>query len=102
MLFQLGSFQFCMKEDNVRFQARGSDTMSIRGALHLQTDIQPVADVHNNSIDNLRAMMNEQNPQLLVSGIGHNHGYWVIEEVETDPLKEGFKVKLRWHGQRPY
>ena len=71
--------------------------MSLHGVLLSQEEDTDV----DNSIDNLRAMANEQRPQLLVSVTGYNHGYWLIEGVEEDLLKEDFKIKLRWHGESP-
>ena len=101
MLVQLGSCQFVVKEDKRRLQVVGGgtiETMSIHGAFPSQEE---VADI-DNSIDALRAMMNEQRPQLLVDLAGRNHGYWIIEAIDEDLLTGDFRIKLRWYGKRPH
>ena len=101
MLVQLGSCQFVVKKEKRRIQVVGggtTETMSVHGVLSLQ---EVGADI-DNSIDNLRAMMNERLPQLLVTAEGYSRGYWIIEAVDAGRSKEEFKIKLRWYGERPH
>ena len=97
MLVQLGSCQFVVKEEKRRLQVVGggtTETMSIHGVLPSQEEGEDI----DNSIDNLRTMMNEGCPQLLVTVTGHNYGYWIIEAIEN-LLTGDFRIKLRWYGE---
>jgi phage protein U len=86
------------KDDALQSTGRGADTVMLPGVIY------PEFLSGTGQLDALRALADEQVPQVMIDGRGNMLGEWVIEEVEERgsffgpagvALKQEFTVKLR-------
>jgi phage protein U len=86
------------KDDALQSTGRGADTVMLPGVIY------PEFFSGTGQLDALRALADEQVPQVMIDGRGNMLGEWVIEEVEERgsffgpagvALKQEFTVKLR-------
>ena len=99
-------------EDRLQAVGRDNDRIRLSGVFYPQVAAMVGGTVGTKSIDDLRAMMKQMQPQILVSPNGENLGYWVIEDVDADnsiyakgtgstPRRQEFEIRLRWFGHVP-
>lgn len=86
------------KDDALQSTGKGADTVVLPGVIY------PEFVGGTFQLDDLRALADEQVPQIMIDGRGNMLGQWVIEEVEERgsifgpagvALKQEFTVKLR-------
>lgn len=131
MLIQLADFQFSIstvaydalnRVSSVRWAARDivggtqrlqavgkeNDRIRLNGVFYPQLAAQVGGEVGTKSLDRLRDLMNDMQPQLITAANGNSLGYWVIEQVETTdskflgavPRRQEFSLNLRWYGAK--
>ena len=84
--------------DNLQFLGPGEDVMSLTGVVY------PEFQGGTGQINDLRALAETGQPQLLVSGIGKILGYWVINSISEGqtkfaafgvPRRQEFTINIR-------
>ena len=90
------------REAALQFLGPGEDTLSLPGTVY------PHFRGGLGQVDDMRALAALGEPQLLVDGLGHIHGRWVVQSVaETRevlfadgmPRRIEFTLGLRYYGE---